>query len=177
MRQNATSKILFLTGIIASVLACSKDEPVVNATPVIQFKSITKFTREASGAQLRRDSVITTISFSDANGDLGEDGRDTTRIKQVFANQNWGNFEIRTLQFINGAFQEIVPPASTQLFVDLGNRNASKPISGTLDYSQKFAYQGNYKLVPVKFQIRLRDRNLNASNTVETDTISVPIAQ
>ncbi|MEZ4901101.1 MAG: hypothetical protein R2822_04755 [Spirosomataceae bacterium] len=49
------------------------------------------------------------------------------------------------------------------------------PIEGKLDYAVYFPYSRNAVLSTVKFQIRVRDRALNISNMVETDTLSVPL--
>ncbi len=176
MQLKLISTQLALTGLIASLLSCSKDEPAINSSPVIAYKSVQKFTLGMSASQPKRDSVITTISFGDGNGDLGENLRDTARLNQVFSNQRWGNYEIRTFQLVNNTFAEITTAASAKLFVGLGG-SGSLPQSGTLDYRQIFFYQGNYRLVPVKFRIRMRDRELNESNVIETDTVSIPVSQ
>lgn len=174
--QKLFVKSLILTGLMTTMVACSKEEPASDSAPVIAFKSVNKFTLGASATKAKRDSVMVTISFSDGNGDLGEDLRDTTRLKNVFGNQSWGNYEIRTFQFVNNKFDEFTTPSSAKLFVDLGG-STILPQAGTLDYKQLVEYTGTYKLIPVKFQIRMRDRNLNESNIVETDTLSIPIRQ
>ena len=179
MKLHSSLKPLILSGLIACSVACSNDEPPVNASPspVITARSVTKIALASTRTQSRRDSVITTISFSDADGDLGEDTRDTTRLKQVFGNQPWGNYQIRTFKLVNSTFEEVSTVAGTKQFVFLGNKPSRLPQNGTLAYNKVFVYKGNDKLIPVKFQIRMRDRNLNVSNVIETDTIHVPLAQ
>ncbi|AKD54578.1 hypothetical protein SD10_06295 [Spirosoma radiotolerans] len=156
------------------MLSCSKDEPTANSLPIITFKAIQKMTLQASATKAKRDSVIVTISFTDGDGDLGEDTRDSTRLKTIFGNQPWGNYQIRTFQLVNNKFDEIIRPDNDRLFVDLGN-STILPQVGMLSYTQVFPYTGPYKLLPVKFQLRMRDRNLNESNVVETDTVRLPI--
>ena len=172
MRQKSISSLLLLIGIISLGSACSKNEPTVSSVPSITYKFITKYTLEATTTQNRRDSVVVSIGFRDGNGDLGENIRDTTRLKQTFSNQTWGNYQIRTFQFINGRFEEVVIPANAKLFFELGS-SPNGVQEGSLDFRQKFVYRANAQLVPVKFQIRLRDRQLNESNMVETDTIRI----
>ncbi len=167
-------KSLFLIGLTSLVTACTNNEPVTNPVPVIAFKAINKFTLAANATKAKRDSVVIAVSFSDGDGDLGENPRDSTRLKNVFGNQSWGNYQIRAFQFMNGKFEEIIPPVAKKLFADLGN-STTLPLNGTLEFNQLFSYAGTYKLIPVKFQVRMRDRNLNESNTVETDTISLPV--
>ena len=53
--------------------------------------------------------------------------------------------------------------------------NRVSPIEGVLDYSTIFYYGRNKKMNVVKFKIRIRDRALNVSNVIESDTISIPL--
>jgi hypothetical protein len=168
---------LILTGLLGLAFACSKDEPAASVVPIIGFKSIKKVTLDPTANKAKRDSVIVTISFSDGDGDLGEDPRDSTRRKTIFANQLWGNYQIRAFRLVNNAFEEIIQSPTPKLFVDLGrNSSAILPQLGVLDYSQLFTYASSAKRLPVKFQIRMRDRSLHESNVVETDTISLPVS-
>ena len=173
MIQLSILKPVALLGLIGLVLACTKNEPATISMPVIAFKSIRKLTLAANPAKLKRDSVITTISFSDGDGDLGENLRDSARLKSVFDNQLWGNYQIRAFRLSGNTFEEIIPSPAPKLFVDLGApaKSSVLPEVGALDYSQVFPYGSTTKRVPVKFQIRMRDRNLNESNVVETDTV------
>ena len=162
---------LWLAVIAILVSACSKNESPPDSPPVIQFSSIIK-TMPTSGT-VRRDSVVITISYKDQDGNLGES--DTSRIRQVFANQSWSNYRLETLQLTNGAFSPL-PGASTpkQFFASLSNQN--KPVEGTLSFSQIYPYGSGYRLVPLKFRVQIRDRNLNESNIIETDTVRLPVA-
>ena len=181
MQRQLIHSFLLLAGILVTVSACIT-EPNYSKTPAISFKSLVKYTLAAGTGvgQTRRDSVVTTISFQDGDGDMGEDVNDTTRIKQLFTNETWGNYELKTFQFSNGKFTELILPANGKLYYPRLTKDGQKgSIEGTLDFSQKFFYQtgtSGYKMVPVKFQIRVRDRAFNVSNTIETDTIQVPIS-
>ena len=175
MQNNSAFKTILLAGVIALLTACStKDEPV-NTTPVIKFESVTKLTREATATLPKRDSVVVNIAFIDGDGDLGES--DSTRIKQIYANQTWGNYQIRTFQFINNRFDEVLIGSNARLFFPslTGSKNAPQSTSGLLSFSQRLPYQSTSKSIPVKFQVRIRDRNLNESNVIETDTIRVAL--
>lgn len=181
MQRQLIQPFLVLAGILLTVSACF-NEPDYSKTPEIGFEGIVKYTLEAGRGvgQGRRDSVVATISFRDGDGDLGEDTGDTTRIRQLFADQPWANYELRTFQLENGRFTELILPANFKLFFPRLTKEGQKgAIDGTLDFSQKFFYQtgqSGYKIVPVKFQIRIRDRAFNVSNVIETDTIMVPVS-
>jgi hypothetical protein len=168
-------KSLLFISLVSLALACSKQEPTASPLPSITFKAIHKVTLATNATSARRDSVVVSISYTDGDGDLGEDPRDSARLKQVYSNQTWGNFQIRAFQLAGNRFEEITTLPATKLFVDLGSA-PNRPQMGTLAYKQFFPYTGTYRLVPVKFQVRMCDRNLNESNIVETDTVSLPIS-
>lgn len=164
-------------GLALLVSACF-NEPNYSNTPAITFRSVSKYTLAAGTGvgQSQRDSVVVSLGFTDGNGDLGEDTSDTTRINQIFGKESWGNYEIKTFQLVDGKYSELTLDVLSKLFfMRLTKDNQRGPIDGSLDFNQKFFYQRGYKMVPVKFQIRIRDRDLNVSNTIETDTISVPL--
>ena len=173
MRQKLVLNGLMMV-LTVSFGSCSKNEPTFSNTPIIGFRSIAKYTIGTNVARTQRDSVVISITFKDGNGDLGEDVRDTTRLSRTFANQPWGNYQIRTFKFVSGKFEEVSIAGNSKLFFQQTSTKRG-PLEGVLDFTQKFPYQSNIKSVPVKFQVRLRDRELNESNIIETDTVSVPI--
>ena len=178
MRTQLIQRGLLGVGLATVLLACFT-EPNYSDVPEIRLVGPpTKITLEAGTGvgQSRRDSVIVTIGFQDGSGDLGEDTRDTTRQRLVFGKEAWGNYEIRSFQFTNGKFTELPAGDNKKLFFPRLTREGQKgAIEGDLDFSQVFPYQRPFRLVPVKFQIRIRDRALRVSNIIETDTISVPL--
>jgi hypothetical protein len=172
MQSQPVLRVLFLVGIVIATAGCSKNEALPDTPPIIQFISITKSTLGTGNT--KRDSVVITIGYKDGDGNLGES--DTTRIKQIFSKQSWGNYQVYALQFVNDKFSELPIVTNSKLFfVYLGRQN--KPVSGVIAFSQRFAYETNFKLTPVKFQIKIRDQNLNESSVIETDTISIPTAR
>ncbi|WP_428667158.1 hypothetical protein [Runella sp.] len=121
----------------------------------------------------KQDSVVITIDFKDGDGDLGE-----STDNRGNANYNiWGNYELRTFKKVSGnKFEEVILAANAKLFFPVLKPDRKKgPIEGKLDYAVYFPYSKNAKLTTVKFQIRVRDRALNVSNAVESDTLSVPL--
>jgi hypothetical protein len=179
MKKHTFFKVsLILLVISASTIGCY-EAPNFSNTPLISFNSMTKFTvaDPFSGPTAKRDSVVVTLDFQDGDGDLGEpvDGRTDARYS------DWGNYELRTFKRLsNGKFEEVILAANSKLFFPELVKNSKKtgrksPIEGTLDYAVYFPYSKRSQISTVKFQIRIRDRALNASNVIESDTISVPI--
>ena len=162
----------------AVVMAACFNEPNYSDTPEIQLAGPpSRITLEAGirVGESKRDSVITTIRYQDGTGDIGEDPRDTARIRKVFGKETWGNYEVRAFQFVDGKYSLLPSSDNGKVYFPGPRRLQKGAIEGTIDFSQVFPYQRPFKLVPVKFQIRIRDRALNVSNVIETDTIVVPL--
>ncbi|GAB3541115.1 hypothetical protein GCM10027577_06130 [Spirosoma fluminis] len=177
MRRQLIQPYLFTLGVALTMSACF-NEPNYSNTPEISFKSLFKYTLEAQRGVGRgkRDSVVLTVGFKDGDGNLGNSiplaREDSIKYKQ---NGGWGNYEIKTFRLINRQFVEFVSPElQTLIFPDLTKGKPKGAIEGTLDFNQSFQYGSSYQLYPVKFQIRIRDRDLNTSNVVESDTVSLP---
>jgi hypothetical protein len=159
-------------------MAACFNEPNYSDVPAIQLLGPPVKQYKPAGekvGQSPRDSIITTIRYQDGTGDIGEDPRDTARIRKVFGKETWGNYEITTFQFVDGKFTALPASDNGKVYFPGPPRLQKGAVEGTIDFSQVFPYQRPYKLVPVKFQIRIRDRALNVSNVLETDTITVPL--
>lgn len=178
-RQLIQSGVLFLA--LALGLSACFTEPNFSNTPVIRFQQLYKITKPASADRRtpKRDSVVITIDGEDGDGDLGEDTQlDSVRIRRtVFAKETWGNYELKTMQLVNGKYEELILTDYQKLFFPRLYRNDKRgPVEITnLDFGSVFPYSNNVKLVTVKFRLKIRDRALHESNTIETDTITVPI--
>jgi hypothetical protein len=168
-----------LLAVLGTVVTACFVEPNYSDTPEIRYLSLSKYTLEAGSGvgRPKRDSLIVTINFQDGTGDLGENTQDTARQRTVFGKETWGNYEVKTFQLISpNKYEELPLAVLSKLYFSKLTRDGQKgSIEGVLDFSQIFPYQRNYKLVPVKFQVRIRDRALHVSNIIETDTLSVPI--
>lgn len=161
-------------------LAGCWNEPNFDDKPYIAFKAIDVIDLPASADKRtpRRDSVIVTISFQDGTGDLGEDvGKaDSTRLRTIFGKETWGNYQIKTFRLVNGKYEEVNLAVNNKLFFPrLSKEGQRGAIEGTLDFRQNFNYSNSARLTPVKFQIKIRDRKLQESNVIETDTVHVPL--
>ncbi|HEY0111171.1 MAG TPA: hypothetical protein VGB67_16145 [Fibrella sp.] len=178
MRRQLIHQGMAAVALAVTLTACFK-EPEYSDTPEIrQIGPPVKVTLEAGGGVglARRDSVILTVRLQDGTGDIGEDTRDTARLQRVFGKETWGNYEIKTFEFTNGTYKELPSVVNSRLFFPrspLGEQKGA--VEGDIDFSQVFPYQRPFRMAPVRFQVRIRDRALNVSNTIVTDTISIPL--
>ena len=108
----------FLLASLTLLMTACWNEPDFDDTPAISFKAIDKLTLPASEDRRtpKRDSVILTIGFQDGTGDLGENTQDSTRLKTVFGNQTWGNYEIKTYYLVGSTYQELPLAVNSKLF-------------------------------------------------------------
>jgi hypothetical protein len=171
---------MVLVGLLGAVAAACYVEPDYSDTPEISLLGPpVRWSLEAGDrvGQSKRDSIILTIRFQDGSGDLGEDNRDTARIRTVFGKETWGNYELRTFYLIDGRYIEQTSSVNTKLFFQRLTREGQRgAIEGELSFSQNFPYLRPFRILPAKFQIRIRDRGLRVSNVIETDTIWVPVS-
>lgn len=177
-RQLIQSGVLFLA--LALGLSACFTEPNFSNTPSISFGQIYKITKPASADRrtAKRDSVVINISIEDGDGDLGEDVQlDSVRIRRtVFGKETWGNYQLKTFQLVNGKYEELILTDYQKLFFPrLYRKDKRGPVEVAFDFSTTFPYSNTVKLKTVKFQVKIRDRALNESNVIETDTITVPI--
>jgi hypothetical protein len=177
MRRQLIQPYLFLSGIALALSSCF-NEPNYADTPEIDFKGIDRYTIAAGKGvgQSKRDSVVITVGFKDGQGDLGTSA-ESYRVDSAryMSNGGWGNYEIRTFRLENKQYVELKQPINNFLiFPDLTKNKPRGAIEGRLEFSQIFNYTTPFQIYPTKFQIRIRDRALQASNVIETDTVWVP---
>ncbi|MFD2937122.1 hypothetical protein [Spirosoma flavum] len=177
MRRQLIQPYIFVIGIALTLSSCF-NEPNYSNTPAIEYKGIFRYTIEASKGvgKGKRDSVVITIGFKDGDGNIGNSiPLPKTDSTMYASNGGWGSYRIRTFQLIDNTYKELPQQVNTTLFIpDLTKGKPKGAIEGSLDFNQLFQYGTSYKLYPTKFQIEIRDRSLNVSNIIETDTISVP---
>ena len=130
---------------------------------------------------------VIAFSYTDGDGDLGLDDGDTL-YPFGFHDPHYYNMEVDYLKSVNGVFVKTpllsphVPtnPADTLVLYDTVTFNARfkrlrdieepRAISGTMEY--KLTVQNPFSPNDtVKFEIRILDRALHESNTIQTDPI------
>jgi hypothetical protein len=177
MRRQLIQPYLFVIGIACTLSACF-NEPNYSNTPAITYQGLFKYTIEAGRGvgKGKRDSVVITIGFKDGDGNIGNSLPIVKADSALYqSNGSWGSYRIRTFRLVNRAYEEVPLAVNNTLYIpDLTKGKPRGAIEGSLDFNQLFQYGTSYQLYPTKFQIEIRDRTLNTSNTIETDTVSVP---
>ncbi|GAB3992808.1 hypothetical protein GCM10028807_26500 [Spirosoma daeguense] len=177
MQRQQIQPYFFILG-AALLLSSCFTEPDYPNTPEIDFKGLFKYTLNAGTGvgQSRRDSVVITIGFRDGDGNLGTASPLSKADSAKYAsNGGWGNYQIRTFRLVNSRFEEYpLSVNNTLIFPELTPGKPKGAIEGKLDFYQIFPYGTSFQLYRTKFQIKIRDRDLNESNVIETDTLTVP---
>jgi len=90
-------KLIGIVAIILVGLGACVQEPSFSSTPAISFKSIQKITKTSNdgfGGTTKIDSVIMSINFQDAEGDLG---LTEAQLKSDIKYKDFRNFEVAVL--------------------------------------------------------------------------------
>jgi len=138
--------IIYLFAIVL-LFSCEKEQ-VISDTPIIEFKSISPNT-----VQEYSDDIIITISYSDGNGDLGENNPD---IHNLFVedNRNGIVYQFRIPQ---------LSPDNNSIAIE-GDFNIT--INGSGITNESSSQQVNYT-------IYVTDRAGNKSNSISTSSITI----
>lgn len=126
-----------------------------------------------------KDSIIELlIYFEDGDGDIGLSEADTTPPFN-FGSPFFHNLPIKYLVDDGGDFKELINPTNGNPYGNNHQRvpvltpaGKNKTISGTINVKLA-ANPLNTKPQRVKFEIRLMDRQLNMSNTITTEPLSL----
>lgn len=138
--------VIYLCAIVL-LFSCEKEQ-VISDTPLIEFKSISPAT-----VQEYSDDIIIIISYSDGDGDLGENNPD---IHNLFLEDNRNGI----------VYQFRIPhlaPDNNSIAIE-GDFNITINGSGITDESS--SQQVNYS-------IYVKDRVGNKSNTITTSNITI----
>ena len=141
--MRATTYILIVT----LLFSCEKDE-VISDTPIIDFVSISPTT-----AQEYTDDIIITISYTDGDGDLGENNPDVYNLF-VLDNRNLIEYKFR------------IPELSPNGNVIAIEGNFNIKINGSGITNNSTSQQVNY-------DIFVTDRAGNKSNIITTSSITI----
>jgi len=133
--------------IVLLLFACKKDD-ALSVVPTIEFQSISPLT-----AQEYIDDIIITISYADEDGDLGENSPDIDNLF-VEDSRNGIVYHYRIPQ---------LAPNGNEISIE-GNFNIK--INGTGITDESSSQQVNYN-------IYVKDRAGNKSNTITTSSITI----
>jgi len=164
------------------LLSCVK-EPEFSTAPAISFESIQKITKTSSdgfGGKTKIDSIIMSVRFEDGDGDLGITAAE---IKANAKYKDFRNFEVDVLLKKNGKFVPVLfsPKIGGLMNFQLRPDQKPGPIEGTISYSTQFVYAFYKGYSPLftefndtlKFQIYIKDKAFQQSNTIETDPVII----
>ena len=167
---------LVFAGIVLMAGGCA-DIPKYDLSPAIEFAGIDQFDSEdALGNPVKL--VRITLAFEDGDGDLGEDPQSEERRNFLEANGGWGNYRVEVLRLQNEKWERHPMPLLDSIplmFPFLKTDGSRGPIRGKLDFDIDFPPGTGSKITPLKFIVKIRDRELRESNIVETDSILVPV--
>ncbi len=150
------------------------DIPDFDNTPRIEFNSITKETVEVTEFSTQIvDKVTITVNFEDGDGDLGINSDEANDDKYI--QSGWANYQLITyVKQRNGTFEKVDFIEDAMMFFPvLKPDGVAGPIKGKLDLHQDRYHTSFSTPNVVKYEVRIRDRAMNVSNVIETDTITV----
>lgn len=163
-------KIIAVILFASTFLGGCFNTPEFPNTPEIEYSEILSTPRVDQESGGYKDSVVISIKFKDGDGDLGYDQQEIDSLAKAGAAPN---FVVKQFRKVNGAFVEYVPLESLSGFFHRLSSEKPGPIEGTLHYRgiQIFHTFYPYAKDTVKFEVYIRDRAGNISNTIETEPV------
>ncbi|WP_138478984.1 hypothetical protein [Dyadobacter bucti] len=168
---------VFLFVIFAVTAAGCVDIPDFEDSPVIYYNGIDHYTGLSDlGAKI--EYVTITVDFEDGNGDLGVSAEERSDTVFTLPYGGWGNYELVTARRgADGKWTESILSTDQVMWMPILKPDGKPgPIKGKLDLNTKFPYSNSSVQSWVRFKVRIRDRALNVSNQISTDSILVPIS-
>jgi hypothetical protein len=165
--------------------------PEFPETPSIEFKSLTVVRQPTEPGNIPADSVIITLGFQDGDGDLGLNQQEYTNPPYQRLNANgtlnldhW-NYIIKL--FVKNSAGDFVPYTRTPEGLEIRpeayygqfphlepNAEKKAPLEGNLRFGQRLSLGSPFfPGQEVRYEITIKDRALNSSNTVTTSSFVV----
>jgi hypothetical protein len=155
-----------LIGLVLLLEGCEK-LPKYDEKPQIEFEGFEVHRNHLNSSTLvNEDSVIFNIKFQDGDGDLGMDAND----KQ---NDSLPNFVMKMYVKNNTPFLDSTITEGQFQPLTLSAKEVKGPIKGVLRYTAAFMYSDYSTRDTLKFDIYIKDRANNVSNTITTDVLVV----
>lgn len=145
--------------------------PEFSHTPEIEFSGIAISPRLDANTGGYKDSITISIKFKDGDGDLGASAED-------IALNPPHNFVLKQFRKVNGDFVPYVPADTSSVltggyFHRLSGEKPG-PIEGTIHHRVEILHCCyKYAKDTIRFEVFIRDRAGNISNTVTTDPVIV----
>lgn len=150
MKRNKSIRSILITSlIIFAINGCKKEEVVVaNPNPLLRLVSVS-----SKNLKQFKDSLIITIEYTDGDGDIGE------------TNPDLNDLQIKDQRLSKPDYYFVKP---------LTPPNANIKVKGTIAVQIKNAFLlGTADSEITTFELRLKDRAGNWSNSVKTDVITI----
>lgn len=166
-KQHFKGLIFLVVGIFA-LSSCYK-EPNFSLTPEIEFDSITKDIRLDQYTGGKKDSIIVSVKFKDGDGDLGFNAEEIgSKVPQTDY-----NYVVKSFRKIKGVFTQYTTSETLSGFYPrLKTDDKTGPIEGKLSYRiELYTAFSPFKKDTVKFEVFIKDRAGNKSNTIETTPV------
>jgi hypothetical protein len=155
--------ILYLLVVLCVVTACKKKTTDISTTPTLTFVSFTQ----------GKDSAIVKFNFTDGDGDIGFDAKDTTS-PYTKKEGHFYNFFVTYYEKHNGVFKAIPlnPPLNVRL-PRIVVESKDKTIQGDLYVALPSPYYSPLLNIgdTIKFDYYLEDRALKKSAVVSSGNI------
>ncbi|MCP9753898.1 hypothetical protein EGI26_01820 [Lacihabitans sp. CCS-44] len=168
MSKQHFKDLIFFGLAILALSSCYK-EPDFSMTPNIEFASITKDIRLDQFTGAKKDSIIVSVKFQDGDGDLGFNAEEIgSKVPQTDY-----NYVVKSFRKTKGVFTQFNTFETLSGFYPrLKTDDKIGPIEGTLRYRIEIETAfWPVKKDTVKFEVYIKDRAGNKSNTVETTPI------
>jgi hypothetical protein len=149
------------------ILSCRK-VPKFSETPSIEYLNITLNTYFNEDLQVSADSVVVGIRVKDGNGDIGQEPNNR--------NDDNINYFVSLYRKTNGVFIPVVLTGVTYNGHTplLAPVSTPGPIEGDIFYKMVFSYSfSQVQNDTLRFDVKLKDRAGNFSNTVQTKPVII----
>ena len=154
----------------ATILGGCFSVPEFPDSPEIEFADIQSILRvdELTGGY--KDSVVVSVKFRDGDGDLGYVQSEIDSLARMGGGHN---FLVKQFRKAKGRYVPYDPLESQSGYFHRLSGDKPGPIEGKIHYRGIQVYHSFYPYAKdtVKFEIYIRDRAGNISNTILTDSV------
>lgn len=170
------------------ISACKKSE-IYPDIPAIEFKSY-YFTVDTSAAEIKDTLLGVIISYKDGDGDIGLNKGDTfppfnsVQVNGIETNKYRYNIyqEYYALNPVTNVFEPVIKPNTLDTLIiparveNITPEGKHKAIRGQIDWQNPIPSRIEFPDMPriVKVKVKIYDRALHESNTVESPEIVLP---
>ncbi len=156
----------------STILGGCFNTPEYPNTPEIEFASIKSEPQlqQHSGAYL--DSIRIVVRYKDGDGDLGYTQAEKDSLSKLDV-VNY-NYILRQFRKSGGKYVEFIPQDTYSGFYQKISPDKPGPLEGTISYNLNIYHCCYpYRNDTIRFEVQIRDRAGNLSNTVTTDSVVV----